>query len=55
VNSVLGSRLYRLIHILRRLGLGLEVALVVVVWRPSFLEQQAWAGMRILMVLQELW
>ena len=57
VDLVLGSRLHYLIRILRslHLGLGLEVALVLVVGLPSLLEQEAWAWMRILMALQELW
>jgi len=57
VDSGLGSRLHYLICILRsfRLGLGLEVGLVLVVGLPSSLERQVWAWMRILMALQELW
>jgi len=57
VDSVLGSHLRYLIRILRslRLGLGLEVALVLVVGLPALLERQGWAWMRILLALQELW
>ena len=56
MDSVLGSRLHNLICILRSLGLGfgLEVALVLMVGLSSLLEDQVWAGMRILIVLQEL-
>jgi len=57
VDSGLGSRLCYLIHILRSLGLGLglEVALVLVVELPSLLERQGWAWMRSLTALNELW
>jgi len=57
VDSVLGSRLRYSIRILRslRLGLGLEVALVLVVGLPSLLERQGWVWMRILMALEKLW
>ena len=56
VDSVLGSRLRYLFRILRSLGLGLglKVALVLVVGLPSLLEGQVWAWMRIVMALQEL-
>jgi len=57
VDSVLGSHLRYLIHILRslRLGFGLEVAQVLVVGPPFLLEQQGWAWTMILIALQELW
>jgi len=52
VSSLLSSRLRYLIGILRSLhpGLGLEVALVLVVGLPSFLEGQVWPWMSILIV-----
>ena len=54
---VLGSGLHYLTRIVSSLrpGLGLGVALVLVVGLPSLLERQVWAWRGILMALQELW
>ena len=57
VDSVPGSHLSYLIRILKNLhlGLGLKMALVLVVVLPSLLQREIWAWMRVLIALQERW
>ena len=57
VHSVLSAHLHYLIRIMRSLDLGfrLEVAEGLFVGLPSLLKWQAWAWMRVLTAVQELW